>query len=141
MERTREKEKSELNLKYREYRWIIGRNSKLSLHNKILIYNQVIKPVWLYGIQLWGCTKDSNIKIIQTFQNKAQRAMVNAPWHVRNADVHRDLGIPLIKEEIKKFAKKHESRLHHHENVEALQLLDNQHHIRRLKRAKPYELV
>ena len=80
-----------------------------------------------YGIQLWGCAKDSNIRIIQTFQNKVLRTMVDAPWYVRNADIHRDLDVPTIKEEIKRFAKKHEERLHLHENAEVLQLLDNQY--------------
>jgi hypothetical protein len=135
------KKKEELNIKFRQYRWLIGKHSSLSLYGKTLIYNQIIKPTWLYGIQLWGCTKDSNIRMIQTFQNKVLRTMVNAPWYVRNADIRRDLGIPTIKEEIKRFAMKHEERLHLHENAEVLQLLDNQHVFRRLKRTKPFELV
>ena len=108
------KKRAELDLKYRQYYWLIGRNSKLAIQNKILIYNQILKPVWLYGIQLWGCANDSNIKIIQTFQNKVLRSIVNAPWYVRNSDLHRDLHIPTVKEEIKKFAGKHEARLHLH---------------------------
>lgn len=135
------KKRSELNLKYRQFSWLIGRNSKLSIDNKILLYNQILKPVWLYGIQLWGCTKDCNINPIQTFQNKVLRNIVNAPWYVRNSDLHRDLGIPMVKDEIKRFAGKHEARLHLHENAEVLQLLDNQHLVRRLKRTKPFELV
>lgn len=135
------KKKAELGLKYRQHYWLIGRNSKLSISNKILIYNQILKPVWLYGIQLWGCASDSNIKCIQTFQNKVLRNIVNAPWYIRNSDLHRDLRIPTVKEEIKRFAGKHEARLHLHVNAEALQLLDNQHHVRRLKRRKPADLV
>ena len=135
------KKKSELDLKYRQYYWLIGRNSKLAIHSKILIYNQILKPVWLYGIQLWGCANDCNIKIIQRFQNKVLRSIVNAPWYIRNSDLHRDLHIPTVKEEIKKFAGKHEARLHLHVNAEALQLLDNQNQVRRLKRTKPFDLV
>ena len=33
-------------------------------------YKQALKPIWTYGIQLWGCAKKSNINIIKTFQNK-----------------------------------------------------------------------
>lgn len=135
------KKRTELGLKYKQYYWLLRRNSQLSLRNKVLIYNQILKPIWLYGIQLWGCTKDSNIKIIQTFQNKVLRNMVNAPWYVRNNDLHRDLAIPTVKEEIKKYAGRHEARLHQHVNAEALQLLDNQHLVRRLKRMKPLDLV
>jgi hypothetical protein len=100
-----------------------------------------LKPVWTYGIQLWGCTKPSNIAIIQRFQNKVLRAIVNAPWYVRNADLHRDLKMEMVTAENKRFARKHEERLHHHDNVEAIQLLDNTELLRRLKRTKPFELA
>ena len=133
------KKKEELNIKFRQYKWLIGRHSGLSLYNKTTIYNHIIKPIWMYGIHLWGCAKDSNIKIIQKFQNKVLREMVNAPWYIRNTDIHRDLGIPT--EEIKRVARKHEERLYLHENAEILQLLENQHLFRRLKRTKPFELV
>ena len=98
-------------------------------------------PVWTYGIQLWGCTKPSNIAIIQRFQNKVLRAIVNALWHVRNADLHRDLKMEMVTAEIKRFARKHEDSLHHQNNVEAIQLLDNTELLRRLKRTKPFELA
>jgi hypothetical protein len=34
---------------------------------------------------------------------------------------------------------KHEDRLHDHTNLEAIQLLDNEWTVRRLKRLKPFE--
>jgi hypothetical protein len=43
--------------------------------------------------------------------------------------------------EIQRFAQKHEEKLHQHENVEAIQLLDNTGIVRRLQRKKPYDLV
>jgi len=46
------------------------------------------------------------------------------PWYIRNADLHRDLQMDVIKNEIEKFAKKYEEGLHH-VNVEAIHLLDN----------------
>ena len=133
--------RAELNIRYRKYYWLLGRHSKLSIRNKILIYNQILKPVWLYGCQLWGCAKDSNIRIIQRFQNKVLRSIVNAPWYVRNKDIHRDLKVPLVADEIRTMAARHHDRLQHHPNAEALQLLDNQQLVRRLKRIKPFELV
>jgi hypothetical protein len=51
--------------------------------------------------------------------------MVNAPWYIRNNDLHRDLQVDAVSSEIQRFAQKHKGRLHHHENIEALQLLDN----------------
>lgn len=134
------KKRNELNLKYRQLYWLLGRASQLSIHNKILIYNQILKPIWLYGVQLWGCIKESNMKSIQTFQNKVLRNIVNAPWYIRNRDLHRDLGVPYVSSEIRRFAAKHEMRLHEHVNLEAIQLLDNHNQRRRLKRTKPFEL-
>jgi hypothetical protein len=49
--------------------WLVGRRSALSTHNKLVIYKQILKPVWTCGIQLCGCTKPSNITLIQRFQN------------------------------------------------------------------------
>ena len=95
----------------------------------------------MYGIQLWGCARKTHIQKIQRFQNKVLRTIVNAPWYVRNDDLHRELGIPMVTDVIKHIAKKHEDRLIQHENPEALKLLDNSHSIRRLKRTKPFELV
>jgi len=44
-----------LDLKTREINWFTGKHSPLSLENKLLIYKTVLKPVWTYGIELWGC--------------------------------------------------------------------------------------
>jgi len=44
----------------------------------------------------------------------------------------------IVTSEIQKFAQKHERRLHHHENVEAIQLLDNMGIVRRLQRKKTF---
>jgi hypothetical protein len=62
--------------------------------------------------------------------------MVNAPWYIRNIDLHRDLQVDVVSNEIQRFVQKHEERLHHHENVEAIQLLDNTYIVRRLQRQK-----
>jgi hypothetical protein len=97
--------------------------------------------VWTYGIQLWGCTKPSHIAITQRCPNKVLSNIVDAPWYVRNADLHRDLHMEMVTAETRWFARKHEGRLLRHDNVEAIQLLDNSEILRRLKRTKPRELV
>ena len=113
----------------------------VQLVGNTVLASRSIHPVWTYGIQLWGCTKPSNIAIIQRFQNKVLRAIVNAPWYIRNADLHRDLKMEMVTAEIQRFARKHEERLHRHDNVEAIQLLDNFALLRRLNRTKPFELA
>lgn len=98
-------------------------------------------PIWSYGIQLWGCAQKSNIKIIQRFQNKVLRKMVNAPWYVRNSDLHRDLGIPTVEDTTKKFASSHHRRLQLHNNEEAARLFSEVAPERRLGRKIPIDLL
>jgi hypothetical protein len=119
------KQREQLGLKYKKMYWFMGRRSALSIHNKLMLYVQILKPVWTDGIHLWGCTKHNNTDIIQRFQNKVLRNIVDAPWCIRNADLHNDLQMEMVTNEIGKFAKKHEVRLLHHVNVKAIQLLDN----------------
>lgn len=132
--------KRELELKYKDLYWLIGRNSTLTIYNKILLYNQILKPVWCYGIQISGCAKQANRNTIQTFQNKVLRNIVDAPWYIRNSDLHRDLKIPEVKDEIHKFARKHKERLKNHVNLEASQLIRNRPILRRLRRVLPTDL-
>jgi hypothetical protein len=84
--------------------WLLGRKSKLSLENKTLIYKCILKPIWTYGIQLWGCAKASNTKIIQRLKSNVLRTITNAPWYVSNFTLHNDLHIPFITEETKRYA-------------------------------------
>ena len=83
----------------------------------------------------------SNIDIMQRFQNKVLRNIVKAPWYIRNNDLHRDVEADFVSSEIQRFAQKREERLHHHENHEAIHLLDNMGIVRRVQRKKPFELV
>jgi hypothetical protein len=76
------KKQEELILKYRKMYWLMGRYSALSVYNKLMLYQQILKPVWTYGIQLWGCASQSNRNNIQRFQNRVLRGIVNAPWYI-----------------------------------------------------------
>lgn len=135
------KKQSELNLKVNKLNWLIGRNSMVSIKNKLLIYNQVLKPIWTYGAQIWGCAAKNHIEIIQRIQNKILRNIVNAPWYTRTNDLHRDLGVKKVADEIKIIATKHAERLQHHTNPEASILCNGEIYFRRLKRTKPHDLV
>jgi hypothetical protein len=99
------KRREELDLKHRSMYWIMGRHSAMSTRNKLVLYEQILKPVWTYGIQLWGCTKPSNITVIQRFQNRVLRNTVGAPWYVRNADLNRDLRLEMVTAEVRRFAR------------------------------------
>jgi len=99
------------NLLHRVY-WIIGRKSILSLENKLLIYKTIPKPIWTYGIPLWRTASNSNIEILQRFQNEVIRSIVNAPWYVPKTI----LQIPTVKTEITNFSTKYREKLNTHPN-------------------------
>jgi hypothetical protein len=120
--------------------WILGRNSQLSVDNKLLIYKVILKPVWLYGCQLWGTASISNIERTERFQSKVLRIIVNAPWFVPNWVIQQDLQISSVKEEIKNFKEKKHLRLSAHPNQLATDLLKS-HCVKRLKRFNPSDLL
>jgi hypothetical protein len=43
--------------------WLLGRKSTLTTSNKPLICKAILKPIWAYGIQLWGTASTSSIGI------------------------------------------------------------------------------
>lgn len=123
-----------LNIQTSKLYWLLGAKSQLSTENKLKIYKTILKPVWTYGLQLWGTTSESNIAILQRFQSKTLRIIVNAPWFITNNQLHRDLKMPKVKDEISKISSRYLERLSNHSNVLAISLLDETDDVRRLKR-------
>jgi hypothetical protein len=119
--------------------WIIGRNSKLALTNKLLIYKIILKPVWTYGIPLWGTASQSNIEILQRLQNKILRMVTNAPWSIPNHVLHNDLQIPTIREEIARLSATYKAKIEVHPNKLTTNLFEK-HGQDRLRRCSPQDL-
>jgi hypothetical protein len=111
---------------------LIGRNSKLSLENKILLYKTIIKPIWIYGAGICGCASKSNISIIQRCQSKILRMIANKPCYVPNITFHEDLSVPLVKEIIKQRSTRYHNKIEGHVNV-LIQPLPQPHNQRRPK--------
>jgi hypothetical protein len=55
-------------------------------------------------IQLWGTASTSNIEILERFQSKTLRMIVDAPWYEPNTVIRRDLQIPAVKEETQRYS-------------------------------------
>lgn len=132
--------RKQLGLKLRSLYWMICPKSKLSLTNKVLLYKAVIKPIWTYGIPIWGTASKSNLDILQRFQSKILRICTNAPWYVPNASIHRDLGISTVYETIQTTSRNYRSRLQIHPNPLASELVDNNSPARRLRRVVTADL-
>jgi len=62
--------------------WLLGSKSQLSIKNKLLLYETIHKSIWAYG---HNCeVRSPNIEILQKFQNKYFRIIVNAFWYIIN---------------------------------------------------------
>ena len=106
----------QLNLRLRMLKSLLVNNKHTNLNIKLLMYKSLIKPIWSYGLQLWGNAKKSNINRIQTFQNIALRKLMNSPLYVSNHTLHTDLKIKTVKEEAAIYYKRFHNQLATHSN-------------------------
>jgi len=111
-----ERKKVYLKLKASSFHWILNARSPLRVDYKVLLYNSTLKPIWTYGSQLWGNASWSNIDIIQRVQSKIMRTITGAPWYIRNQNIHRDLSILTVKDEIDKHKASYNEKLSVHPN-------------------------
>ena len=100
-----------------------------------------IKTYMVLWSRIVGKHKRKNITVIQHFQNKVLRCIVNAPCYICINDLHRDLGVNTAKREIENIATKDNIRLRDHVNIDALSLTDPIGMERRLKRRRPSDLI
>jgi len=105
-----------LNHRLRLLKPLLSNNNFTSIKTKLLIYKTLLKPLWTYGLQLWGNAKKTNILKIQTFQNIALRKIMNAPPYVSNHTLHTDTKLKTINDEAKTFYKRFHSKLNNHPN-------------------------
>jgi len=80
--------RKQLELQLHRMYWIIGRKSKLSLENNLLIYKTILKPIWTYGIPLWGTASNyttskycKDIKIKSSDQSSTPRGMYRTLYY------------------------------------------------------------
>lgn len=85
---------------------LVGRRSKLSVKNKLLLYKAVIRPAMMYGSEIWGAAAKSHLKKLQVVQNQMLRTITNAPYFVRNTQLHDDLQVEGTKKYIRDKALK-----------------------------------
>jgi hypothetical protein len=103
---------------------LLGRKSKLSNSNNRVIYKTILKPIWTYGTQLLGTASTSNTEILERCQPKALRMIADASWYVPNTVIRRDLQIPTVKEEIRRYSSQYSARLSAHPNGLVVNLME-----------------
>jgi len=90
--------------------------SKLLIHTKSTLYKSLLRPIWAYGMQIWGCAKPSQVRTIQTSQSIILRLIASAPWYVTNETLHNDLRIPTVDQLAKLYCNRFHFKLQHHPN-------------------------
>lgn len=79
---------------------IMNRKSHLRIDCSLLLYKSLLRPLATYACPVWGNTSKTNFRKLQTFQNKILRIIVNAPWYIRNQQLHEELKIPTVEAHI-----------------------------------------
>jgi len=92
----------------------------------------ILKPIWAYGVQLWGTISHSNIEILQRFRNRYLGIIVNALWYVTNDTLHHDLNVP--ERRFKRLSQRYADEMEEHLNIFAIILMRNDETLSRLKR-------
>lgn len=130
--------------KFKRMWWLFRPGSGVSLANKILLYKMIIKPVWTYGCQLWGCASPTLINRIQTAENYILRGLSGVKWddYIMNDVIHHILGVPTVQDTITQLSLGYAERLSRHPNDKAFSLFSHYNDgLRRLKRRKPLDNV
>ncbi len=114
---------AELRLRLREILWMIRASNKISLDNKRVLYLALLRPIWVYGIPLWGTAADLHIDKIQQFQNSVLRRMTGAPKYITNCQLREELRLETVYQIIARTSDRGIERLHEHNKNEVLILL------------------
>jgi len=84
---------------------------------------------------VFNCTaSNTNIEILQRFQNKILRIIFDAPWYITNDTLHHDLNMPYIRNKIRRHCQRYADRMKEHPNIFTKNLVRSIKTPRRLKR-------
>nr|CAH7712181.1 unnamed protein product [Callosobruchus chinensis] len=70
---------------------LLGRRSKLSIRNKMMLISMVLLPIMTYASAAWGYAAKTWKKKLQAQHSIAIREAVNAPWYIPNRMLYEDL--------------------------------------------------
>jgi len=90
---------------------------------------------------MWGTASNSSLEILERFQSKVLRIITDAAWYIPNTIIKRDLQIPTVEKEARKYSANYRKRLDAHPNNLANALFKEQLGNRRLKRLYRADLV
>ena len=82
---------------------LLNRSSNLCLQNKLLICKSIVRLILSYSCPTWNFTSNTNIKKLQTVQNKFLRVIGNYPRRTKIEKIHKELSIETIKAHLNKL--------------------------------------
>jgi hypothetical protein len=100
----------------------------------------IMVPICSKMLVIRVTTSNSNIEVLECFQSKVLRLIVDAPWYVSNSVIRNDLQIPTVKQEISRFSSHYNVRISVHPN-ELIASLTESPIQRRLRRYWPHDLL
>jgi hypothetical protein len=131
------KTRQKLKTRFYQLKRLLDSRSRLQLSRKLTLYKTMIKPIWTYGVALWGSAKPSHTKRIQAIQNRILRTITQCPFYVSNTTLHNDMKLPLVTDTAKQLYRALHDKFQQHANP----LIHNMHTlvipgnpVRRLKR-------
>ncbi|RXN01393.1 hypothetical protein EOD39_6952 [Acipenser ruthenus] len=78
----------------------------MPLRSKIKIIKAIIRPNLTYASPVWSGCLDSTHLLLQRVQNKTLRIAARVSTFTRTADLHRELGIEMLDENLLKMNRK-----------------------------------
>lgn len=79
---------------------ILGKRSKLSTKNKLLIYTQYFLAAIMYASPIWITINKTAKRKLISFQNSFIKSIFRIPWYVERNLIMQELGIPTIQEKL-----------------------------------------
>ena len=92
-----EKKREPIDIVHRKLNWILRKKSRTDLETKTIIYKAIIKPIWTYGLQLWGSARQTNLQVINRCQTEIIRSILGAPKFISNATILKDMRVNNVK--------------------------------------------
>lgn len=77
----------------------LGKRSKLSSHNKMILHSQLFSAAILYPCSVcWAHAINSSFKRLNSFQKVFVKMALNVPWFAKRRLIMKQGGIPTIEE-------------------------------------------
>lgn len=104
---------------------IIGRGSRLSVQNKILLFKTVFHPGFMYAAPVWHRCALTHRRQLQILQNKILKLMLNKPRRFSTSLLHSLANVVTVQGHLDKLWLKFEQNCNYNANADIVSLIAN----------------